>query len=98
LSAHELGHGAEAIEIFQHVYDQRFTTMGPRHPDTLVALQNLSAGLWKHGREDEATTRYLQALRALQIVLGAQHPETKALEAMLVSMDVPINQPASVDV
>jgi hypothetical protein len=52
--------------------------LGPRHPDTLISLNNLALLYRAQGRYSEAEPLYREALQASREVLGPRHPNTLA--------------------
>ena len=48
--------------------------LGPDHPDTLTARNNLAIAYRGAGRPDEAISLHEQALAARERVLGPDHP------------------------
>ena len=51
--------------------------LGPEHPDTLGALNNLALLYADQGKDEQAEPLYQRALTTYERVLGAEHPETK---------------------
>jgi len=56
----------------------RIAVLGPDHPTTLVARQNVGLALKDLGRFDEAEAILGEVLEARRRVLGPDHPETNA--------------------
>ena len=50
--------------------------LGPDHPDTLAARNNLAVAYQDAGRTAEAITLHEQTLAARERVLGPDHPDT----------------------
>jgi tetratricopeptide (TPR) repeat protein len=50
--------------------------LGPRHPDTVISLNNLAALCYFQGRYGEAEPLHREALEASRAVLGPRHPDT----------------------
>ena len=50
--------------------------LGPKHPDTLVSMNNLACVLLDEGKYAQAEALYSQALEIERRVLGPEHPDT----------------------
>lgn len=50
--------------------------LGPDHPDTLSALNNLANLYWNQGKYEQAEPLYQRALKTFERVLGPNHPNT----------------------
>lgn len=59
--------------------------LGPAHPDTLTARNNLAASLWNLGELDEALRMQLEVVEHRQRVLGSTHPDTLTSKSNLAS-------------
>jgi hypothetical protein len=75
---------AEAETLFRDTLRLRRDALGPRHPDTLVSMNNLAWLMKVGGRYAEAEPLYREALRGEREVLGPSHPDTLTLELNLV--------------
>jgi tetratricopeptide (TPR) repeat protein len=75
----ELGDSpAQAIVIGERLVADQERVLGPDHPDTLTARNNLAADYQQVGRTDEAITLHEQNLADRERVLGPDHPDTLA--------------------
>ena len=54
----------------------RRETLGDRHPDTLLSINNLGALLLTQGKYDESEPLLREALQARRETLGDRHPNT----------------------
>jgi tetratricopeptide (TPR) repeat protein/CHAT domain-containing protein len=75
-AAYQAGKYGEGLEWAQQAFEFAERTFGPRHPNTLVSLNNLAALYDSQGRYGEAEPLYEQALQLSRDVLGETHPET----------------------
>ncbi|CAM9963441.1 unnamed protein product, partial [Ascophyllum nodosum] len=50
-------------------------TLGPRHPDVALSLNNLAGLLLSQGKYDDAESLYKRALAILEEALGPRHPD-----------------------
>jgi CHAT domain-containing protein len=66
---------------------RRSLELGPDHPDTALATQNLAAGLDVRGKHAQAEPLHRQALAAYRKTLGDGHPST-ALSALNLASTV----------
>ncbi|WP_239382498.1 tetratricopeptide repeat protein, partial [Frankia sp. CIT1] len=64
----------EAIGLCEQVLTDRLRVLGPDHPDTLAARNNLAGTYGTAGRVEEAINRFEQVLTDLVRVLGPDHP------------------------
>ena len=75
----ELGDSASrAIAIGEPLTADLERTMGPDHPDTLKAQNNLAIAYHASGRTPDAVSLVEQTLAARERLLGADHPSTLA--------------------
>ena len=66
----------EARPLLEDAVVRRRTSQGPRHPETLTAMNNL-ASLHKARRDLQAAAQiYTEALEARRECLGRAHPDT----------------------
>jgi tetratricopeptide (TPR) repeat protein len=73
----ELGDSpAQAIVIGERLVADQERVLGPDHPDTLTARNNLAADYQQVGRTDEAITLQEQNLADFERILGPDHPDT----------------------
>ena len=61
--------------------------LGARHPDTLMAMENLAATWWQQGRYNEAEQLQVEVLELRKEVLGATHPDTIRAMTNLAEMN-----------
>ena len=54
----------------------RRETLGDRHPNTLISMNNLGRLYEAQGRLDEAAPLYAECLRVRRETLGDRHPST----------------------
>ena len=59
----------EAMEVSRE-------TLGDRHPDTLISINNLGAVLYAKGDLAAAESLYREALEVQRETLGGRHPDT----------------------
>jgi tetratricopeptide (TPR) repeat protein len=62
--------------MFRDVYEAWVKAYGPRHQNTLKALNNLGRALQAQGKLKEAETTFNAALTARRATLGARHVDT----------------------
>ena len=67
---------AQAIMIGERLVADQERVLGPDHPDTLTARNNLAVAYQVAGRLDEAISLHKQALAARERVQGPDHPDT----------------------
>jgi tetratricopeptide (TPR) repeat protein len=67
---------AQRILIGERLAADQERILGPDHPDTLAARNNLANAYWAAGRTAEALTLDEQTLADRERVLGADHPGT----------------------
>jgi tetratricopeptide (TPR) repeat protein len=68
--------GLGAVALHARVLADRQEMLGPDHPDTLAARNNLALAYHTAGRTDEAIALHEQALTDRERVLGPDHPGT----------------------
>jgi Tfp pilus assembly protein PilF len=74
------GHFKQVEPLYQHAIFIRERTLGPNHPDTIIALNNLANLYCSQGKLDQAEPFYLHILTSRERTLGPNHPDTaKAL-------------------
>ena len=72
----EQGKYQEAIPIAERAVEVAKHTLGPDHPETADALNDLGFIFQKIGNYAKAEPLYQEALRIRQKVLGSEHPDT----------------------
>jgi len=72
----ERGQDAEALGLFQGVYDRTLARLGAGHIDTLRAQNNLGKLLMELRRFDDALPHLSECLERRRAVLGDDHPHT----------------------
>merc|ERR1719191_2057078 len=66
--------GAE--DLHREVFDARFLTLGPEHPDTLTSKSNLALSMQARGDLKGAEKLHREVFDARSRTLGPQHPDT----------------------
>jgi len=66
----------KAIPLFKQTLEDRTRTLGPHHPDTLTARNNLAYAYRDAGRLQDAITLHQQNLEDRTRILGPDHPDT----------------------
>ena len=79
--AHALWHAAElgdpqAALSLSDAVDLLDETLGPDHPRTLVARNNLAVAYWSVGRLEQAIPLFERTLADRERILGPDHPDT----------------------
>lgn len=69
---------SRAIDLGSRVLADSQRTLGPEHPCTLAAQNDLGDACGQAGRFDQAILLLQQALNGRQQVLGSEHPDTLA--------------------
>jgi len=70
------GQYPEAEQLYRQTIDAKRQALGPEHPSTLLAVNDLGNLLKKEKRFPESEKLYRQALEGRMHVLGAGHPDT----------------------
>ncbi|MDI5967026.1 tetratricopeptide repeat protein [Streptantibioticus silvisoli] len=65
-----------AINHWETLTHQAHRILGPDHPDTLSARNNLALSYWQAGRTNDAITLQEQVLTHSERLLGPDHPNT----------------------
>ena len=76
----------EAGVLFRDALEASRATLGGRHPDTLISMNNLGGLLLAQGKLDEAGVVLREALEAKRATLGERHPSTLASINNLASL------------
>ncbi|MFJ3588038.1 tetratricopeptide repeat protein [Streptomyces sp. NPDC090231] len=85
---HADGRADEATAVYKEVAEARARVLGPDHPDTLVALDDLAAAYGDTGRGQEALRLGERVAEARTRVLGPEHPHTlETLDNLAASYD-----------
>jgi serine/threonine protein kinase/tetratricopeptide (TPR) repeat protein len=71
-----LGLYEQAERLLETTAETRRALLGPDHPDTLQAINDLGVVHRKQGRYDEAEAATREALEGRRAVLGDDHPDT----------------------
>ncbi|QXJ22341.1 tetratricopeptide repeat protein [Actinomadura graeca] len=74
---------SSAIGYLEDLFSTALATLGPRHPDTLIAARHLSWCRSEAGRPREAVTALRLLLEEQLGVMGPDHPETLATRRCL---------------
>lgn len=69
----------EALQLYREA-------LGPRHPTTLVTLNNLAVVVQHQGRYGEAESLYRETLELHRVAFGPHHPETLVTMNNLAAM------------
>jgi tetratricopeptide (TPR) repeat protein len=72
----KMGRTSEAERHYREVLDSLRRTLGPEHPSTITAVNNLGTLLSDHRRPDEAEPLLRQALEGRRRALTDDHPLT----------------------
>lgn len=73
-----VGDGARAVELAEGIRAECETLLGPEHPDSLAALDNLVIAYVAAGRAEEGIPLAEKVLDTRARVLGQEHPDTLA--------------------
>ncbi|KAI0473906.1 hypothetical protein GGR56DRAFT_696525 [Xylariaceae sp. FL0804] len=76
-----------ALAEFTRARDGRVRTLGPRHPDTLWAQNDVGEALRRLGRRAEALNLQRAALNDQEAVLGTEHPHTRWTRAVVAELE-----------
>jgi tetratricopeptide (TPR) repeat protein len=71
-----IGLNEAAVPLQESALATRRRVLGEEHPDTLLAISNMSVLLRELGRLDDAEPYHREALDKCRRVLGEEHPET----------------------
>jgi len=74
----------EAEELEVQVMETSLRVLGPEHPDTLTAMNNLAFTLKGRGHNAEAIKLMEERVRLGALVLGAGHPDILYSSAALI--------------
>jgi hypothetical protein len=84
---HAQGHLPDARQLQEQVVDARKRTLGPEHPDTLMAMGNLATTIGTQGDLIVACQLQEQTLDAYHRTLGPRHPATLvAIKNLVVTL------------
>src|SRR4051812_26094407 len=88
VEAYQAGQINEAVPLAEQALELARQAFGPRHPDTLLSMNNLAFVLDRQGRSSKAEPLYREALEGSgsQEALGPSHPTT-----LLVQMNYVLN-------
>ena len=75
----------DSIEFYEQMLAEREWVLGPDHPYTLTARNNLAGAYKSAGRFGEAIELYEQVLAERERVLGPDHPDTLTVRSNLAS-------------
>ena len=73
---HSMGDYAKAEPLYQRALKIREKALGPDHPDTATALNNLARLYYSMGDYAKAEPLYQRALKIEEKALGPDHPDT----------------------
>jgi hypothetical protein len=71
-----LGDLADARDLNAQVLESRHRALGPEHPSTLMAMNNLASNLYALGDLTRARELEEQVLEARRRILSSKHPDT----------------------
>ncbi len=71
----------DAVSALREVLEDHAQSVGPDHPRTLTAREDLADALVRAGRRDEAVAVYRTLHADLEQILGSHHPATVAIRA-----------------
>jgi hypothetical protein len=74
---------AEQLEI--EVLELQKEILGPKHPDTIIAMANLTLTWWQQGYSKKAEQLQIEVLELRKEILGPKHPDTIIAMANLAS-------------
>ena len=86
---------AEAVSLFERVLAESERVLGPSHPDTLTARNNLALAYRDAGRQDDAVRLLEQVSAELDQVLGPEHPNSVTARTSLAQARAPALRPPS---
>lgn len=76
-----LSRAAEKLQL--QTMENRKSSLGSEHPDTMASLASLAATYWDQGRRTEAEELQLQVMDGRKRILGEDHPSTlEAIEGL----------------
>ncbi len=75
-SARDAGKLDLALPLFEETLKLQKSKLGPEHPDTLRAMNNLASAYQADGKLDLALPLYEEALKLKKAKLGPEHPNT----------------------
>ena len=76
-----------ALDTLRRSYDLRAESLGPEHEDSIESLNNLAAGLWRAGQQQQSIELHQEALRRCERYLGEAHRRTaETLNALAVKV------------
>lgn len=85
LSLERNGLASAAIEHFTQVLDQTSAVLGPEHPDTAIARNNLAMSYESAGHVEQSVSLYEAVLADQERLLGPDHPTTLTTRNNLAS-------------
>src|SRR3954452_20280076 len=74
--AYRDGQYNDSITAAEQALELARQAFGPRHPDTLISMNNLAELYRSQGRYGEAEPLYAEPLQLYRGVLGPRHPNT----------------------
>ncbi len=79
LRLYQQGQYDEAIPLAERILAIREKDLGPEHPDTALALNNLAVFYKTMGAYEKAEPLYRRSLAIREKVMGPEHPDTAAV-------------------
>ena len=86
LSTYSLGLAKESEAIFRKVYEDSITVLGPEHPRTLLAMEDLCRQLIDLGKIEEAEELIVRAMDMRGRVYGENHQSVTRQLGVLASL------------
>ena len=90
----QLGHLDEGERVARESLQSREETLGPKHPDTLLSVNNLASLLQEQGKLGEAEPLFRRALQGSEETLGPKHQDTLNTRGNLGSLTVSVSEAA----
>ena len=84
-SCAEAGRTGESLTAHQTLSADAERLLGPRHPTTLAARDNLAAAFLAHGQAKEAVDRYKSLVADYEALSGRDHPDAILARTSLAS-------------
>ncbi|ORY31577.1 TPR-like protein [Rhizoclosmatium globosum] len=78
-----LSHYEKAESMYVECLETSKRVLGPDHPDTLIALNNLALLYYSQGKYEQAEPMYNECLSTSKRVLGPDHPDTLTIMSNL---------------
>ena len=79
------GRSSDAIALGEPLVSDFERVLGPSHPDTLIAKEDLARAYLAAGRQGEALALQKQVVAGRQAIFGASHPDTLRAQSNLAT-------------